>query len=93
MSLLTQLPKRGDIPLTARLSAPLCALLLALVAFVGVACSGFIPRAYAAEAITTEEAFKAAFEAAPTDGTETLITFGADFSLNKGYTLKAGQNV
>ena len=47
----------------------------------------------ATDAVTTFEALQAAVEAAPTDGTETVIRLGADITAKSSLTVQQGQNV
>lgn len=47
----------------------------------------------ATDAVTTFEALQAAVEAAPTDGTETVIRLGADITAESSLTVQKGQNV
>lgn len=47
----------------------------------------------ATDAVTTFEALQAAVEAAPTDGTETVIRLGAEITAKSSLTVQKGQNV
>lgn len=47
----------------------------------------------ATDAVTTFEALQAAVEAAPTDGTETVIRLGAEITATSSLTVQQGQNV
>ena len=62
---------------------------LAVVLAMGAAA----PVAYADALVTNEDELQAAVKAAPADGSETLITIGADLSLKKTLSIEAGQNI
>lgn len=62
---------------------------LAVALTMGVAA----PAAYADAVVTNEDELQAAVKAAPADGSETLITIGADLSVNKSLSIGAGQNI
>lgn len=62
---------------------------LAVALTMGVAA----PAAYADAVVTNEYELQAAVKAAPADGSETLITIGADLSVNKSLSIGTGQNI